>query len=59
MRVFIENLWSLVSENSEVRNENFEPIFTVKGRVFFSISKKKRIYANCAQVFRTEKKYLK
>ena len=44
MRVFIENLWSLVSENSEVRNENFEPIFTVKGRVFFSISKKKSIY---------------
>ena len=44
MRVFIENLWSLVSENSEVRNENFEPIFTVKGRDFFSISKKKSIY---------------
>ena len=43
MKVFIKNEWSLVKENTDVRNENFEPVFSVKGH-HFSVGKRKEIY---------------
>ena len=44
MKVYIKNVWDLVREDSEVTNENNEPVFTVRGN-YFSFGKKKKIYA--------------
>ena len=39
MKVYIKNVWDLVREDSEVTNENNEPVFTVRGN-YFSFGKK-------------------
>lgn len=43
MKVFIKNELISVGGDSEVLNENHEPVFTVKGKVF-TVTKKKKMY---------------